>query len=449
MGLGIPLPGASRVASRSGRSTALSALASAGLHALLLGVLALTAGKARHAEGPELMEISYIVERYGAEVASRVTIAPERLAAVRGGAPKLEGSIFGRLAPDLALRTPTAPLAPAIQSAPTRERLAAAAPAAPPVLESRERPDTTPAAPLAGPPLAAAPGSLAGGDTAAPAALGPPSAPPVDLAGAALVGRPAAEAAAAPFAVAETEPPGAPLTLAAPAGGWSGGHPRLAGGSLPPGKEAWRGELPGNGGRGAGGTAGKGLAARDALARLAAEGPAASGRDDGPATTGGTGGGTSVGATRGRGLVSRGGADALTRSGSLIRESTRDGGAAGPAGDVEAMPPEASGAGEAKRSLSEGGVSLTLSGPILDREILFSAPPRYPAEARRRAWQGACALYFTVREDGSVGKVLIETASPHRVLDEAARRSLERWRFAARPGAAEQWGILTVVFRLR
>jgi len=77
--------------------------------------------------------------------------------------------------------------------------------------------------------------------------------------------------------------------------------------------------------------------------------------------------------------------------------------------------------------------------------------PAYPAAAKQQGWQGTVSIYFTVRPDGSIKKVLVEKASSHQVLDEAAKRCLEHWRFSALPtgASAEQWGVLTIVFRLR
>jgi len=62
---------------------------------------------------------------------------------------------------------------------------------------------------------------------------------------------------------------------------------------------------------------------------------------------------------------------------------------------------------------------------------------------------GGVSVYFTVRPDGSVNKILIEKASAHQVLDEAAKRCLAQWRFSPLDGKAEQWGVLTVIFKLR
>lgn len=56
-------------------------------------------------------------------------------------------------------------------------------------------------------------------------------------------------------------------------------------------------------------------------------------------------------------------------------------------------------------------------------------PPRYPALARKRGWEGSVTLSVFVGEDGSVQSVGVETSSGHRTLDEAAVEAVRGWRF--------------------
>jgi TonB family protein len=234
---------------------------------------------------------------------------------------------------------------------------------------------------------------------------------------------------------------GSSLTLAVPEGGVEGGHPDLVGGTLAAGKEAYQGALPaGN------------LVARagdgDRLTALASVAIAGPGEGDGQGLAMA---GEAAEPTRGRGLVSRGGADATTRTGALTPRSSGDGPATAIQKSLAAPAParEEEVAVAASSPDEEKSVSMSLSGPILDRKILCSEAPDYPEEARCRAWQGTVSVYFTVRADGTVAKAIIEQASAHRVLDDAARRCIREWRFSPQPGAAEQWGILTIIFRLR
>jgi protein TonB len=49
----------------------------------------------------------------------------------------------------------------------------------------------------------------------------------------------------------------------------------------------------------------------------------------------------------------------------------------------------------------------------------------YPEEARRRGLSGRLIMTVAVRRDGSVGDIVISSSSGHKVLDDAARRTVE------------------------
>jgi len=232
---------------------------------------------------------------------------------------------------------------------------------------------------------------------------------------------------------------GSAMTLALPSGGVAEGHPELVGGELLAGREAYRGDLP------AGHLVAK--SGRDRLLALAeidvgSSAPGVAGSELGTAAL--------LEPTAGKGLVSRGGSDAISRGvlrpGPALRQQEE------PLARTM-KPPSPSRAeeapAEARRVEDEDGVSMTLSGPILDRAILVSRSPSYPEKATQRGWQGTVSIYFTVRPDGTINKILTEKASTHQVLDEAAGRCLRDWRFSPVEGAADQWGVLTIVFRLR
>ena len=57
-------------------------------------------------------------------------------------------------------------------------------------------------------------------------------------------------------------------------------------------------------------------------------------------------------------------------------------------------------------------------------------PPDYPAEARRRKWEGTVILRVEVEADGTVRSCDVAVSSGHAVLDDAARAAVRRWRFA-------------------
>jgi TonB family protein len=101
---------------------------------------------------------------------------------------------------------------------------------------------------------------------------------------------------------------------------------------------------------------------------------------------------------------------------------------------------------------SAQGVSMTITGQIQGRKILSSVTPVYPDEARRRGWEGVVAVHFTVLADGRVkDNMYFEQSSVHRDLNRSAMEALKQFRFAplrSDQAAVEQWGVITIVFRL-
>ncbi len=435
-----PRPWRRRLAS----DTNLGFVLSAGLH-LLLFLLLGGLGARQLAETRKLTEISYIEARYGEAVAKQVSLAPEKLAPpdaipAKQEPPALEGSLFAKGEPQAQPATPALSAVPPPLPAPRD----ATNPFAAQALKSRQRRTDGPAVPR----LREDQLLLSAGLTDNPRRV-MMGAEDVNLKGQMLVGRSARLGDEALFKVEGGEGPalaGAALTLAVPAGGLAGGHPDLVGGTLAEGKEAYRGELPrGN------------LVAKDgsrerltALASLQVGSGASGLGDDALAGAGAAEPG------RGTGLISRGGADAVTRAGPLAKRLESEPRPAPaiarsieperPTSAAAAAPAEAAAGGQADK-----GVSMTLSGPILGRDILSSRAPAYPAAAKQQGWLGTVSIYFTVLPDGSIKKVFVEQASPHQVLDEAAKRCLADWRFSPLPAgnSAEQWGVLTIVFRLR
>lgn len=59
---------------------------------------------------------------------------------------------------------------------------------------------------------------------------------------------------------------------------------------------------------------------------------------------------------------------------------------------------------------------------------------RYPAEARRKGWEGTVILDLRVAADGTLAEAAIHQTSGHRVLDQAALRMIRDARFAGGPG---------------
>jgi protein TonB len=62
------------------------------------------------------------------------------------------------------------------------------------------------------------------------------------------------------------------------------------------------------------------------------------------------------------------------------------------------------------------------------RAVVATAPV-YPYKARQRRIEGTVQVRFLVQRDGSVGQVIIESADPPGVFEDAVREAVTRWRF--------------------
>ena len=106
----------------------------------------------------------------------------------------------------------------------------------------------------------------------------------------------------------------------------------------------------------------------------------------------------------------------------------------------------------AEVALDGKGVNMTISGQIKGRKILQSSAPVYSAEARRHDWEGVVAVHFTVLANGQVkDNMYFEQTSVHRDLNKAAMAAIKSFRFAplsSDQAAVEQWGVITIVFKL-
>lgn len=79
-------------------------------------------------------------------------------------------------------------------------------------------------------------------------------------------------------------------------------------------------------------------------------------------------------------------------------------------------------------------------------------PPRYPYLARKRGWQGRVVLLVRVAINGKALSVRVKDGSGYGVLDRAARKAVESWRFTpARLAGIPVVSVLEVpvVFRLK
>jgi len=114
-------------------------------------------------------------------------------------------------------------------------------------------------------------------------------------------------------------------------------------------------------------------------------------------------------------------------------------------------PPQTQLAETQAKAMGGKGVSMTISGQISDRKVVASAMPVYSEAARKAGWEGVVAVHFTVLPDGRVkDNMYFDQTSAHRDLNRAAMDAVKQFRFEPLAGAdrVEQWGVITIVFRL-
>jgi len=106
----------------------------------------------------------------------------------------------------------------------------------------------------------------------------------------------------------------------------------------------------------------------------------------------------------------------------------------------------------AEVKLDTKGVNMTITGQIQGRKILKSVAAVYSSQAKKKGWEGVVAVHFTVLADGRVkDNMYFDQTSVHRDLNKAAMAAIKQFRFAPLPSdqaAIEQWGVITIVFRL-
>lgn len=74
------------------------------------------------------------------------------------------------------------------------------------------------------------------------------------------------------------------------------------------------------------------------------------------------------------------------------------------------------------------GLSLG-AGTDTDVVPLVRIPPQYPPRAASRGIEGWVVVQFTITETGSVKDPIVVDAEPEGIFDEAALRSIVRWRY--------------------
>ncbi len=398
-------------------------IVSTGIHGLLLLLGIVYCGhQALSVEArEELVEISYIEARYGEDVAAKVRMKqPAAVAAGRGVSTR------SAVAPP---ETPPAATPPA--PAATEPALAEVeAPALPPVAQ----PSLPPAATLAGKTARMSRAPIVEIDDAKDARqLAETSSPSA---------RPAV--ASARFRPQEAELASRNRLVLDPAadqvvGNLRGGGPAIATAADQADRLLAGGELAGGGGSyqsiraGLNPAGGIGGGVR-ALADIAGPAPAGGSESRGRRTILDYGKGDGGG---GNGLVGRGGRLVAAPAPESIVDEAQS---------RANQPVE-----EASDALAGDGVSMTITGQIAGREILVSVAPNYSDAALENGWEGVVVVHFTVLPDGRVkDNTYFEQTSAHRDLNRAAMESIRQFRFAPLPSGemVEQWGLISIVFRL-
>lgn len=125
-----------------------------------------------------------------------------------------------------------------------------------------------------------------------------------------------------------------------------------------------------------------------------------------------------------------------------------------PAAPAQAAPAPAAAASSATASNSQSSnadVSAPITEARYDADYLHNPKPTYPTTSRRRGEEGRVVLKVLVKPDGTAADVLLHKSSGHGLLDDSARNTVTRWRFAAaRRGRepVESWVLVPLVFSL-
>jgi TonB family protein len=106
-----------------------------------------------------------------------------------------------------------------------------------------------------------------------------------------------------------------------------------------------------------------------------------------------------------------------------------------------------------RRQADQAGAAkkgIEIEGPLADRKVAAYSVPAFPDWAKNQGiLEADVAIRFTVDEDGNVMPGMrVENSSGYGRLDKLAMESLKSWRFAPKPGAGVQWGVITFRFIL-
>jgi protein TonB len=94
---------------------------------------------------------------------------------------------------------------------------------------------------------------------------------------------------------------------------------------------------------------------------------------------------------------------------------------------------------------------VSVTPPVFAADYLDNPAPAYPRQSRRSGEQGRVVLRVLVNPRGTADEVQIRTSSGYARLDEAARATVQRWRFVPAKRGDEPvaaWVLIPISFRL-
>jgi protein TonB len=114
--------------------------------------------------------------------------------------------------------------------------------------------------------------------------------------------------------------------------------------------------------------------------------------------------------------------------------------------------PTAISAPAAAQSLGEPqAISIAVTPPLYNADYLDNPTPAYPSTSRRAGEQGKVILRVLVSPAGHADEVQLRTSSGFTRLDEAARATVQRWKFVPAKRGSEPiaaWVLIPISFRL-
>lgn len=125
-----------------------------------------------------------------------------------------------------------------------------------------------------------------------------------------------------------------------------------------------------------------------------------------------------------------------------------------PTGESDRESVDSEGAATGLTSLEHGGQG-GMSHPFMEAvapRYGFRREPKYPSLAVRRGYEGTVLLRVRVLKNGRVAEVQVKETSGYRILDKAARKAVELWRFTpallgGKP--VDSWILVPITFKLK